>query len=154
MDSDTPKTLVEHFSILEDTRDAKKRRHLLIDVLIIAITAVICGADGFTEVEEFGKSNEARFGRFLKLPNGIPSQDTFGRVFSFLSPLAFQQRFSARSELVRTIHEGEEIIAIDGKSQRRSHDRKRGLGPFSHGQCLGGEQPRCAGTAGNSGEIQ
>jgi hypothetical protein len=58
MDSDTPKALIENFSILEDTRDGRRRRHLLIDILIIAITAVICGADGWTEIEEFGKSNE------------------------------------------------------------------------------------------------
>jgi hypothetical protein len=98
MDCDTPKTLIEHFSILEDSRDARKRRHLLIDMLIIAITAVICGADGWTEIEEFGKSNEAWFRKFLKLDNGIPSHDTFARVFSLLSPDAFQECFRAWSE--------------------------------------------------------
>ena len=130
MDSDTPKTLIEHFSVLEDIRDARKRRHLLIDLLIIAITAVICGADGWTQIEEFGKSNEAWFRKFLKLPNGIPAHDTFGRVFSLLSPAAFQKCFSAWVESVREVHEGEEIVAIDGKSLRRSHDRKRGIGPL------------------------
>ena len=130
MDSDAPTTLVEHFSVLEDIRDAKRRRHLLIDMLIIAITAVICGADGWTQIEEFGKSNEAWFRKFLKLPNGIPAHDTFGRVFSLLSPAAFQECFSAWIESVRTVHAGEEIVAIDGKSLRRSHDRKRGLGPL------------------------
>ena len=130
MDSNTPKTLVEHFSILEDIRDPKNRRHLLIDTLIIAITAVICGADGFTQIEEFGKSNETWFRKFLKLDNGIPSHDTFGRVFSLLSPAAFQECFRAWIESVRAVHGGEEIVAIDGKSLRRSHDRKRGLGPL------------------------
>jgi predicted transposase YbfD/YdcC len=130
MDSNTPKTLVEHFSILEDIRDPKNRRHLLIDTLIIAITAVICGADGFTQIEEFGKSNETWFRKFLKLDNGIPSHDTFGRVFSLLSPAAFQECFRAWIESVRAVHTGEEIVAIDGKSLRRSHDRKRGLGPL------------------------
>lgn len=130
MDSDAPKSLIEHFAILEDSRDARKRRHLLIDILIIAITAVICGADGWTEIEEFGKSNESWFRKFLKLDNGIPSHDTFARVFSLLSPGAFQECFRAWSESARDVGEGEEIVAIDGKSLRRSHNRKRGLGPL------------------------
>jgi predicted transposase YbfD/YdcC len=130
MDSTARKTLIEHFSILEDTRDAKRRRHLLIDILIIAITAVICGADGWTEIEEFGKSNEDWFRKFLKLDNGIPSHDTFARVFSLLSSEAFRECFRAWSESVRDICKGEEIVAIDGKSLRRSHNRKRGQGPL------------------------
>lgn len=130
MDSDAPNTLIEHFSVLEDTRDPSKRRYLLIEILIIAITAVLCGADGWTEIEEFGKSNEAWLRKFLELNNGIPSHDTFGRVFSLLSPGAFQKRFSAWIESVRKVYDGEEIVAIDGKSLRRSHDRKRGQGPL------------------------
>ena len=64
MVSDTPKTLVEHFSVLEDPRDPSRLRHLLIDVLIVAITAVLCGADSWTEIEEFGRSNEPWFRKF------------------------------------------------------------------------------------------
>ncbi len=130
MDSDAPNTLIEHFSLLEDTRDPKRRRHLLIDIVIIAITAVLCGADGWTEIEEFGKSNEEWFRKFLELDNGIPSHDTFGRVFALLSPATFQERFSAWVESVREVYEGEEIVAVDGKSLRRSHNRKRGQGPL------------------------
>jgi len=130
MAEEGPVSLVEHFSVLEDGRDPSKRRHLLIDMLVIAITAVLCGADGWTEIEEFGESNEAWFRKFLDLPNGIPSHDTFGRVFSLLSPAAFQERFSAWIASVREAYEGEEIVAIDGKSLRRSHDRKRGQGPL------------------------
>jgi len=130
MDSDAPNTLIDHFSALEDIRDPSRRRHLLIEILILAITAVLCGADGWTEIEEFGKSNEGWFRKFLKLDNGIPSHDTFGRVFAVLSPTAFQERFSAWIESVREAYEGEEIVAIDGKSLRRSHDRKRGQGPL------------------------
>jgi predicted transposase YbfD/YdcC len=115
---------------LEDIRDPGRRGHLLIDMLIIAITAVICGADGWTQIEEFGKSNEAWFRKFLELPNGIPAHDTSGRVFALLSPAAFQERFSAWIESAREPYEGEEIVAIDGKGLRRSHDRKRGLGPL------------------------
>ena len=130
MAEEGPVSLVEHFAVLEDERDPSKVRHLLIDMLVIAITAVLCGADGWTEIEEFGDSNEAWFRKFLKLPNGIPSHDTFGRVFSLLSPEAFQERFSAWIASVREAYEGEEIVAIDGKSLRRSHDRKRGQGPL------------------------
>lgn len=130
MDSDKPVTLIEHFSQLEDPRDPSKRRHLLIDILIVAITAVLCGADSWTEIEEFGKSNEAWFRKFLKLDSGIPSHDTFGRVFSLLAPATLQERFGAWIASVRHVFEEEEIIAIDGKSLRRSHDRKRGQGPL------------------------
>ncbi len=79
--------------VIEDIRDEKKRRHLLIDMPVIAITAVIRGADGWTQVEEFGKAKEAWFRRFLRLPHGIPSHDTFGWVFSLLSPEVFEACF-------------------------------------------------------------
>jgi len=125
-----PVSLESHFSILEDTRDPLRRHHILIDILMVAIAAVLCGADGWTEIEEFGKSNETWFKKFLTLDNGIPSHDTFGRVFSLISPTAFQERFRAWVESVRGVYEGEEIVAIDGKTLRRSHDRKRGQGPL------------------------
>ena len=125
-----PVSLKSHFSILKDTRDPIRRRHLLIDILMIAIAAVLCGADGWTEIEEFGKSNEAWFRKFLALDNGIPSHDTFGRVFSLLQPTVFEERFRAWIESVREVYEGEEIVAIDGKTLRRSHDRKRAKGPL------------------------
>ena len=93
MSSNKPKSLFDHFGVIEDVRDEKKRRHLLIDVLVIAITAVICGADGWTQVEAFGKAREAWLRSFLQLPNGIPSHDTFGRVFAVLSPEVFEACF-------------------------------------------------------------
>jgi predicted transposase YbfD/YdcC len=130
MDSNAPGTLFEHFSPLEDGRDQTKVRHLLIEIVIIAIVAVICGADGWTEIEEFGKSNEEWFRKFLKLENGIPAHDTFGRVFSLIAPAAFQECFSAWIGSLREDDALEEIVAIDGKSLRRSHDRKRGQGPL------------------------
>jgi hypothetical protein len=67
-----PGTLIGYFSVIEDSRDERKRRHLLIDAIVIAIAAVLCGADGWTEIEEFGKAKEDWFRRFLKLPFGIP----------------------------------------------------------------------------------
>jgi predicted transposase YbfD/YdcC len=101
-----------------------------VEIVIIAIVAVICGADGWTEIEEFGKSNEEWFRKFLKLENGIPAHDTFGRVFSLIAPAAFQECFSAWIGSLREADALEEIVAIDGKSLRRSHDRKRGQGPL------------------------
>ena len=115
--------------MIEDVRDEKKRRHLLIDVLVIAITAVICGADGWTQVEAFGKAREAWLRGFLQLPNGIPSHDTFGRVFAVLSPEVFEARFREWVASVRQVC-GEDIVAIDGKSLRRSHCLNKGFGPL------------------------
>ena len=127
MDSDAPKTLIEHFSILEDPRDPSKCRHKLIEIVVIAIAAVLCGADNLTSIEAFGKAKIAWFRRFLELENGIPSHDTFGRVFALLEPTAFQACFRAWIDAVRTLYE-DEVIAVDGKALRRTHDRKAGLG--------------------------
>jgi predicted transposase YbfD/YdcC len=129
MDSDAPKTLIEHFSVLEDPRDPSKCRHKLIDIVAIAIAGVLCGADDLTSIEAFGKAKIEWFQRFLELENGIPSHDTFGRVFALLAPKAFQACFRAWIESVRTLCE-EEVVAIDGKALRRSHNRKAGLGPL------------------------
>jgi predicted transposase YbfD/YdcC len=125
----SPRSLFDHFVVIEDTRDQKKRRHLLIEMLVIAITAVICGANGWVQVEEFGKAREAWFRTFLQLPNGIPSHDTFGRVFALLSPEVFEACFRDWVASVREVC-GEDIVAIDGKSLRRSHWRDKGFGPL------------------------
>jgi len=126
MDMQLPVTLFEHFSGIEDPREENKRRHLLIDILIIAIAAVLGGADGWAQIELFGKAKEAWFRRFLKLPHGIPSHDTFGRVFALLLPEVFEAQFHAWVASVREVC-GEDIISIDGKTLRRSHDRKKGV---------------------------
>jgi predicted transposase YbfD/YdcC len=129
MSSNKPKSLFDHFGVIEDIRDEKKRRHLLIEMLVIAITAVICGANGWVQVEEFGKAREAWFRTFLQLPHGIPSHDTFGRVFALLSPEVFEACFRDWVASVREVC-GEDIVAIDGKSLRRSHRRDKGFGPL------------------------
>ncbi len=129
MSTELPGTLIDHFSVIEDTRDERKRRHLLIDTLVISIAAVLCGADGWTEIEEFGKAKEEWFRRFLKLPFGIPSHDTLGRIFAVISPAVFEASFREWVASVRTVC-GEDVIAIDGKTLRRSHCRKKGLGPL------------------------
>jgi hypothetical protein len=129
VNTDSPKSLFDHFVVIEDPRDEKKRRHLLIDIIVVALAAVIRGADGWTEIEEFGKAKEAWFRRFLALPDGIPSHDTLGRVFSVLSPEVFEARFREWVASVRQVF-GEDVVAIDGKSLGRSHYRKKGLGPL------------------------
>jgi predicted transposase YbfD/YdcC len=117
-------TLVFHFLDMEDPRD-DNRRHLLLDIIVIAICAAICGADTWTDVELFGQSKEKWFRKFLELPHGIPSHDTFGRVFALIDPEQFQVRFRDWIAAVEERTEGE-IIALDGKQLRRSHDKAEG----------------------------
>lgn len=127
MTLDSDRSLIKHFSHLEDPRDGTKARHKLLDMIAIAVAAVICGADDWVSIAGFARAKEAWLRQFLELPNGIPSHDTFGRVFSLLAPQAFEECFRAWVNAVRqTIPE--EVVAIDGKSVRRSHNRKAGLG--------------------------
>jgi predicted transposase YbfD/YdcC len=119
-------SLVGHFAVLEDPRDGTKRRHRLIDMIVIAIAATLCGADGWVQIAQFGREKEAWLRRFLELPHGIASHDTFGRVFALLEPSAFERCFRAWVASIRTVIPGE-IIAIDGKTLRRSHDHAKGL---------------------------
>ncbi len=117
-------TITDHFSGLEDPR-RDNRRHLLLDIIVIAICAAICDADTWADVELFGEAKEKWFKDFLELPHGIPSHDTFGRVFALLDPEPFQQCFREWIEAVEERTQGE-IIALDGKQLRRSHDKKLG----------------------------
>ncbi len=121
METEVTAGIEEHFGELKDPR-IDRQLHKLIDILIIAICAVICGADTWEDVEAFGKAKKAWFESFLELPNGIPSHDTFNRVINRLDPQQFQSCFmkwiSAASELIQG-----QVIAIDGKLLRRSHDK-------------------------------
>ena len=113
-----------HFSQLEDPRLSRKRRHSLIGIIGITVCAVIAGADTWTDVAQFGKSKLAWLRTFLELPNGIPSHDTFGRFFALLNPVTFQQCFI---DWVRALHQTMEgVVAVDGKTARRSHDQAKG----------------------------
>lgn len=113
----------KHFSPLKDPRIKLKTSHKLIDIIVIAICAVICGADAWTQMEEFGKSKLKWFETFLELPKGIPSHNTFGRVFAIISTRLFQSCFQKWIQEVFEITDGQ-VIPIDGKTVRRSHNKK------------------------------
>ena len=118
-------SLVRHFGELQDPRTGNAKVHIFLEILIIAICAVICGADGWSDVELFGKNKKDWLQTFLELPKGIPSHDTFGRVFAKIQPDEFQKRFI---EWVQTIERltSRQVIAMDGKQLRRSHGRETG----------------------------
>jgi len=104
----------EHFSKVNDPRIDRGKEHKLIDMIVIAICAVICGAEGWTDIENFWNSKLPWLKTFLELPNGIPSHDTFGRVFSMLDAQQFQLAFYEWVMAANEIVQGQ-IINIDGK---------------------------------------
>jgi predicted transposase YbfD/YdcC len=122
-------SLLTHFAVLPDPRIDRTKRHELLDIITIAICAVLCGADSWVDVEVFGQAKLAWLRTFLALPNGIPSHDTFGRVFAALDPQQFEQCFLSWVHAVMT-HTAGEVVALDGKTLRRSHDRGAGQGPL------------------------
>ncbi|HNW35101.1 MAG TPA: ISAs1 family transposase [Candidatus Ozemobacteraceae bacterium] len=111
-------TLLGCLSILPDPRQDMNKLHLLLDILVIAVCAAVAGAEGWNEVEEFGRTREAWLKRFLSLPHGIPSHDTFRDVFLRLDPTAFSEAFMTWTRGVHRKTNG--TIAIDGKTVRRS----------------------------------
>lgn len=114
--------LPDAFKNLTDPRVERHKRHSLEDILLLTICAFICGADSWTDVEVFGHAKADWFKTFLALPNGIPSHDTLGRVFARLDPEAFRECFVAWMDAVAELTQGE-VVAIDGKTLRRSYDR-------------------------------
>lgn len=115
----------EHFSKVSDPRVDRTKEHKLMDMIAIAICAVICGAEGWVDIELFGKSKLPWLKTFLELPNGIPSHDTFGRVFSRIDAQQFQLAFQEWVWAVNDIVQGQ-IINIDGKQLRGSKDKVLG----------------------------
>jgi predicted transposase YbfD/YdcC len=117
-------------AVPDPRRPCQNLRHALGDVLTLGFCGVLCGCDDFVELEEFGRSKEPFFRRFLELAHGIPSHDTFRRVFQAVCPLALQQALIAWLQQLRPAGEpaDQEVIAIDGKTLRRTFDRAKGWG--------------------------
>ena len=126
MDNSAPEGLIEHFSKLEDPRVERNKKHELIDVIVLCVCAVLSGAEGWCDIEEFGRTKLDWLRRYVPLANGIPVDDTIARVISALSVSGFQECFLSWMEDVVKLSDGE-IVAVDGKTHRRSHDRKRGV---------------------------
>ncbi|MEI2581838.1 ISAs1 family transposase, partial [Scytonema sp. PRP1] len=116
-------TISEHFSDIDDPRIERSKLHQLTDIITIAICAVICGADTWEDIELFGDAKYEWFKEFLELENGIPSHDTFARVFSRIEPKQFQECFLSWVKCVEQLTDGD-LVAIDGKTLRHSYDAK------------------------------
>ncbi|WP_434129664.1 ISAs1 family transposase [Methylocaldum sp. GT1BB] len=115
--------LLEHLSTLDDPRPGKVELRL-IDILVIAVCVVIACAESWEDIALYGRSKQDWLRRFLTLPNGIPSHDTFRRVFMLIDPGAFEACFTAWAQGITPLGE-HEVVAIDGKTIRRSFDRGR-----------------------------
>jgi predicted transposase YbfD/YdcC len=136
-----PGSLASHFAVLKDPRTANRCRHKFLDIVIMAVLGALCGMEHWTEVEFFAKHEAEWLGSFLELPGGVPSHDTFGRVFALMDPKAFTAVFLDWVNTVKAELPGD-IIALDGKSSRRTFDRAAEKSPlhmvsaFSHGSGL------------------
>ncbi len=115
-------SLIEHLQQLPDPRVQGRCQHDLVDVLMIALCCMLCGGEGFNDMEDFGRAKRQWFRTFLRLRSGIPTHDTFNRVFAALKPEAFLELFLAWTQTLRSTV-SEEIVALDGKALRRAIDR-------------------------------
>jgi predicted transposase YbfD/YdcC len=132
--------IVAHFAELPDPRCPINRKHLLVDLIVICVCAVLAGADGPDAIAKWARAQDAWLRRFLRLPHSTPSHDTINRVLEALQPQAFQACFANWLQSLRNDDENDAgngsapsvrpHVAIDGKCLRRSHDRRRGLGPL------------------------
>lgn len=120
------RNLSEYFADVPDPRVSRTKKHLLCDVIVIAVLAVIAGAEGWEDIENYGISKQQWLEEFLELPNGIPSDDTFRRVFERIEPEALETSL-AKWLAVLTGSLQQEVIPIDGKTLRGSYDRNQGL---------------------------
>lgn len=119
------KSLASHFGCIPDPRVKRTRRHELMDMIVIAVCGAICGADDWVAIELFGRAKVGWLRQYLELPNGIPSHDTFGRVFARIDPEAFEACFLTWVQAVFEVKTGQ-VVAVDGKWSRASYDRTEG----------------------------
>jgi len=147
--------IFEHFEELEDPRIDRQKRHDLMDILFIAICAGVCGATSFVDMYDFGCAKEEWLRKHLELPNGIPSHDTFRRVFSLIDTDAFRDCFMSWTKAMSKATGGD-IIAFDGKTLRRSFDTASGLSAIHVMNAWSTENDMCLGQMkvdGKSNEI-
>ena len=129
-------SILGHFDGLDDPRSAINRKHLLGDLIVICVCGVLAGADGPKAIGVWAQNKSAWLHQYLSLPHGIPSHDTLGRLLALLKPAAFQSCFESwiaslcRRGAPEDLGSPLNVIAIDGKALRRSHDRKNNLGPL------------------------
>jgi predicted transposase YbfD/YdcC len=120
------RSVLQYFQNVPDPRTGNRQDHKLVDIITIGILAVICGADGFVGIQTYGEANQEWLETFLELPNGIPSHDTFGRIFAQLDSQALQESFLAWIGAI-TEKLAIELIHIDGKTAKGSYDREKEL---------------------------
>jgi predicted transposase YbfD/YdcC len=148
-------SILAHFKTVPDPRVRRTRRHALEDILVITLCAVICGADDWVTIARFGRAKRKWFRTFLTLPYGIPSHDTFGRVFAALDPEAFKAAFLAWVQTVAA-HLPGEVIAVDGKTLRHTFDTAAGHAAIHMVSAWATTQSLCLGqvkTDAKSNEI-
>ena len=115
-------SILTHFASLEDPRDIRGKEHLLLDIITIALCAVISGAEGWEDMAEYGRAKQDWLSTFLSLPSGIPCADTFGRVFARLDPDQMQTCFASWVKSISKLL-GAEVVGIDGKTLCHSGDK-------------------------------
>lgn len=124
LDDDLLFTLIDHFEKIEDPRLNRTRKHNVIDIIAITVMATVSGMKNWIDIVDWGKANEEWLRKLLELPNGIPSHDTFGRVFSLIKPEPFQSAFKEWVESIDLNFHARETIAIDGKILKGSVRKK------------------------------
>src|SRR5215470_8530618 len=122
-------SIVEHFRTLEDPRIERTKKHHLLDILVIALCTLLTGGEGFQDIELFGQSKRTWLQTFLALPHGIPSHDTFGRVFARLNPQRFRECLLSWTRAVAQLTQGT-LISLDGKTVKASFDRATASSPL------------------------